>query len=164
MQLAQALDLRTRLGRAVRFRMSGGSDDYFSADLDLKVVTPSGELYGVFVVPCGEKVEQFIKRLDVDREDTPTECVVLLNGDCLLHPNDVLQDCGVLSGATLTLLRERQSQLHLHLSILLVRLFLYLPSILPQESVLLFILTNGKCYGHILRDSASWCDSIHKLV
>ncbi|CAE8598319.1 unnamed protein product, partial [Polarella glacialis] len=72
-----------------------------------------GELYGMFSARCAEKVEQIIKRLGLEKEEALGLKITLLHGDQFLPPNHVLQDCGVMSGATLTLLRERQSQLQL---------------------------------------------------
>jgi len=91
----------------------GGSEGCNSTNLNLKVVTPDGELHGTFDVPCGENVDQFIERLGLDKEDMPAECIVLLHDNRLLQPNHAFQDYDVPSGATLTLLRERQSRLRL---------------------------------------------------
>eukprot|EP00747_Dinoflagellata_sp_TGD_P193682 gnl/TRDRNA2_/TRDRNA2_60162_c0_seq1.p1 gnl/TRDRNA2_/TRDRNA2_60162_c0~~gnl/TRDRNA2_/TRDRNA2_60162_c0_seq1.p1 ORF type:complete len:375 (-),score=59.65 gnl/TRDRNA2_/TRDRNA2_60162_c0_seq1:83-1207(-) len=93
--------------------MHGGSEDGNAANLNLKVVTPGGELHGTFDVPCGEKVNQFIERLGLDKENMSAGCIVLLHDDRLLQPNHAFRDYDIQSGATLTLLRERQSRLRL---------------------------------------------------
>lgn len=90
-----------------------GGDGSPSSDLNIKIVTPDGELYGTFNASHLEAVEQFMKRLGLEREEDMGQVITLLNGDKALTSGSTLQDAGVVSGATLTLLRERQSQLQL---------------------------------------------------
>jgi len=93
--------------------VSDGCDGCPPIALNLKVIRPSGELYGTFSAPCAEKVEQFMKRLGLEIEEELGSRFELLHGDQSLPPDHVLQECGVMSGDTLTLLCERQSQLQL---------------------------------------------------
>lgn len=90
-----------------------GCDGYSSGDLKLQVVTPAGDLHGTFSAPCSEKVEQFINRLGLEKEEASGLSIDLLRSDQFLSPTRNLEDCGVKSGDILTLLRQRQSQLQL---------------------------------------------------
>lgn len=84
-----------------------------STDFILNVVTPAGELFGTFSATAAEKVEQLISRLVLEEEQASGTIITLLLGNQPLLPNHPLGDYGVVSGASLTLLRVRQSQLQL---------------------------------------------------
>ena len=73
-----------------------GSDSCPSTDHNLEVVTADGEFHGALVVPCAGKMEDFIERLGLDKEDAAAECVMLLHGDRRLPRANVLQDCGLV--------------------------------------------------------------------
>lgn len=87
--------------------------DSGSGGILVNVVCFSGVAVGSFASASGEKVEQFIERLGLDAAEFPLECVSLVHEDRLLPGDLVLQDCGVPSGATLTVVLQQQSRLHL---------------------------------------------------
>lgn len=78
----------------------------------VSVISLNGDVEDTAVL-ADETVEQFIQRISVEKGDASDECVVLLLGNRILPPDQSLHDCGLLQGATLTLVRERQCRLRL---------------------------------------------------
>eukprot|EP00929_Paragymnodinium_shiwhaense_P055566 TRINITY_DN27840_c0_g2_i1.p1 TRINITY_DN27840_c0_g2~~TRINITY_DN27840_c0_g2_i1.p1 ORF type:complete len:398 (+),score=36.15 TRINITY_DN27840_c0_g2_i1:71-1195(+) len=81
--------------------------------LNLTIADVSGESLCTVVAHGNEKVQDLIARMGQPEESDPSENVVLLSGGNILPASHSLRDCGVSSGAALTLVYERTSQLQM---------------------------------------------------